>query len=148
LVVIFDLAELPSLIREVEYKGVKHSKNTDLDSLTGLKRGMPLNPVANQLACRAIEQKYKDDGRQFARVILEEGDKIGDTRVVFNITEGPEIKVKAIDFVGHGSWVSSARLRTQVNSSRTYLGIGGTFEPRKLEMDVMALREYYRTLGY
>src|SRR5207249_11196077 len=117
LLVFFDLAELPSLIREVVYRGAKHMKQTELDALTGLKRGAPLNPSANQLACRAIESKYRDDGRLFARVFLEEGDKVGDTRVVFNITEGAELKVKSLDFVGHGDWVSSGRLRTQLVSS-------------------------------
>src|SRR5262245_26781609 len=147
-VVIFELAELPSLIREVIYKGAKHMKQADLEALTGLRRGAPLNPSANLIACRAIESKYKEDGRQFAKVLLEEGDKVGDTRVVFAITEGPELKVKAIDFVGHGSWVSSARLRTQVNSSRAILGLGGTYDPRKLDADIIALRDYYRILGY
>jgi outer membrane protein assembly complex protein YaeT len=147
-IVIFDLAELPSLIREIVYKGAKHMKPKDLDALTGLRRGSPLNPAANLLACRAIEQKYRDDGRIFAKVLLEEGGKVGDTRVVFNITEGPEVKVRSIRFVGHGSWVSSGRLRTQISSSRSFLGIGGTFEPRKLEADTLALRDYYRGLGF
>jgi outer membrane protein assembly complex protein YaeT len=147
-VVIFELAELPSLIREVVYKGAKHLKQSDLEGLTGLRRGAPLNPGANTIACRAIEAKYKEDGRLFAKVMLEEGDKVGDTRVVFNITEGPELKVKSIDFVGHGSWVSSARLRTQVNSSRAILGLGGTYDPHKLDADIIALRDYYRNLGY
>ncbi len=147
-VVIFDLAELPSLIREIVYKGAKHMKQKDLDALTGLRRGAPLNPTANLLACRAIEQKYRDDGRIFAKVLLEEGGQVGDTRVVFNITEGPEVKVRSIRFVGHGRWISSGRLRTQINSSRSFLGIGGTFDPRKLEADVLALRDYYRGLGF
>lgn len=148
IVVIFDLAELPSLIREIVYKGAKHMKPKDLDALTGLRRGSPLNPTANLLACRAIEQKYRDDGRIFAKVFLEEGGQVGDTRVVFNITEGPEVKVHSIRFVGHGRWVSSGRLRTQIASSRSFLGIGGTYEPRKLEADVLALRDYYRGLGF
>jgi outer membrane protein insertion porin family len=147
-VVIFELAELPSLIREVVYKGAKHIKQADLEALTGLRRGAPLNPTANLLACRSIEAKLHEDGRQFAKVLLEEGDKVGDTRVVFNITEGPELKVKSIEFVGHGAWVSSGRLRTQIASSRTILGIGGTYDPRKLEADVMTVRDYYKNLGY
>src|SRR5262245_28168603 len=148
LIVIFELAELPSLIREVVYKGARHMKQAELEALSGLRRGAPLNPTANLLACRAIEAKYREDGRQFAKVILEEGDKVGDTRVVFAITEGPELKVKSIKFTGQGDWVSQARLRTQVNSSSAILGIGGVFDPRKLEADVMQLREYYKNLGY
>src|ERR1044071_3202650 len=36
IVVIFELAELPSLIREVVYKGAKHMKQADLEATTGL----------------------------------------------------------------------------------------------------------------
>jgi outer membrane protein insertion porin family len=147
-IVYFDLAEMPNKIGEIVFKGAKHIKQADLDSLTSLRRGMPLNPVANKLACQAIERKYQEDGRMFARVVLDEGEKPGDTRVVFNITEGPEVKVTATEFMGHGSWVSSARLREQIVTSRAHLGIGGTFEPQKLEADVMQLRDYYKNLGF
>ncbi len=148
MIVYFDVAEMPNKIREVIYKGNKHLKQADLESLAGVRRGMPLNPVQNKLACQAIERKLQEDGRIFAKVVLDEGGQVGDSRVVFNITEGPEVKVTGVDFIGHGSWVSSARLRTQINSSRTYLGIGGTYDPRKLEADVMQLRDYYRNVGF
>jgi outer membrane protein insertion porin family len=148
LIVYFDLAEMPNKIGEVIYKGAKHLKQTELESLSGLRRGMPLNPVASKLACQSIERKYQEDGRMFARVTLDEGEHAGDTRVVFNITEGPEVKVTATEFVGHGRWVSSARLREQIITSRSHLGIGGTFDPNKLEADVMQLREYYKNLGF
>lgn len=147
-IVYFDLAEMPNKIREVIYKGNKHLKQADLESMANLRRGMPLNPVQNKLACQSIERKYQEDGRMFAKVVLDEGGQVGDNRVVFNITEGPEVKVSSIDFVGHGKWVSSARLRTQINLSSATLGIGGTYDPRKLEADIMQLREYYRNLGF
>src|SRR5579871_2410971 len=157
IVVIFDLAELPSLVREIVYKGAKHKSTSDLETLTGLKRGTPLNPIANQLACHAIEDKYKEDGHFYARVSLDEGDKIGDTRVVFNITEGPEVKIKHIEFMGQSDWVNAipgisnsygGRLRQQIVSGRAYFGLGGTFDPHKLEEDKAKILEYYRNLGY
>lgn len=148
LMVYFDLVEMPNLIREVVYGGAKHLKKKDLEDLSGLRRGQPLNPIANRMACKAIERKYQEDGRMFAKVTLDEGERPTDTRVVFNITEGPEVRVTSIDFVGHGRWVSSGRLKTQIHSSRSILGIGGVYDPRKLESDIMSVREYYRTLGF
>src|SRR5262249_27928180 len=77
-----------------------------------------------------------------------EGDKPGDTRVVFNITEGPVVKVSGISFTGN-TFVSGARLGTQVNSSREYFRlIGGTYVPAMVDHDVAKLAEYYKSFGY
>src|SRR5260370_1446978 len=66
--VFFDVAELPSLIQEIKYTGVKHIKQEELESLTGLNRGTPLNPIANNLARQPILENLRDDGRYYANV--------------------------------------------------------------------------------
>src|SRR5262245_55397974 len=143
-----DVAEYPSLVQEVRYEGHKHLKLEDLEGLSGIRRGTPLNPPANQMACNRILDKLHEQGRRFASVVLEEGGRVGDTRVVFRITEGPISKVTSIEMVGHGEWVSSARLKTQINSSSTFLSIGGDFNPKMVEADVQALVTYFKNLGY
>ena len=85
--VVFEVREYPSIVQEIRYEGAKHLKDADLDALTGLRRGVPLNPIANKLAVNAILRKYHEQGRLFASVELVEGGKEGDTRVVFRITE-------------------------------------------------------------
>ena len=57
---------------------------------------------------RAIAERYRLDHG------VIEGDKDTDTRVVFNITEGPHAHVKSIEFVGN-SFVSGGRLKTQIH---------------------------------
>ena len=51
----------------------------DLDELTDIKKGTPLNPTRNRQACLAIQQRYKEKGRLFASVVLEEGANPGDS---------------------------------------------------------------------
>jgi len=148
MIVYFDVAELPNLIREIRYDGAKHMKDEDLAKITELKRGTPLNPHRNQRAAQLIAAKYRDEGRLWASVNLKEGGAAGDTRVVFDITEGPEVKVRDTKFNGHGQWVSDARLRNQLLTSRSFLGIGGKFIPKMVEEDVRILTDYFRTLGY
>jgi outer membrane protein assembly complex protein YaeT len=146
--VIFQVQELPGIIQEVIYKGANHLKQDELDTITGLKKGLPLNPWATQRARQAILDKYKEKGRLSASVDILEGDKIGDTRVVFNITEGSVARVSRIDFVGN-HFVSANRLRTQVKSSRPFLGlIGGEFNPMMADNDVTLLLEYYKNFGF
>ncbi|HEV3078975.1 MAG TPA: POTRA domain-containing protein, partial [Gemmataceae bacterium] len=145
--VFFLVAEYPSIIQEIIYDGAKHLKPDELESTTGLHKGAPLNPIANKIARQSLLRRYNEMGRIFAGVELVEGDKPGDTRVVFRITEGPVVKIKSISFVGN-TFVSGARLRTQIDSSITILGIGGKYEPGMVGRDVTRLEEYYRSFGY
>lgn len=148
MVVQFLFVEYPSVVQEVVYQGAKHLKPDELESLTGIRKGWPLNPIANKQACFAIQRRYHEQGRLMAGVELLEGDKPGDARVIFNITEGPIVKVSAIDFVGN-SFVSAARLGTQVNSGREHFYLfGGTFNPMMADADVAKLEEYYKSFGY
>jgi outer membrane protein assembly complex protein YaeT len=145
--VYFEVAEFPNIVQEIRYEGAKHLKDEELDTLTGLKRGVPLNPIANKLAVQAIERKYHEQGRLWAHVELVEGGQDGDTRVVFRITEGRVVKVKSVQFVGN-HFVTGERLRVQTSISRTLFGIGGDFNPPQVEFDQTHLEEYYRTYGF
>jgi len=147
-IVTFDVVEQPNVVTEIKFEGAKHAKDDELLSLTGLNRGVPLNPVANKLAVHAILRYYNEKGRLYAHVELVEGANPGDTRVVFRITEGPEVKVRSVSFTGN-SFVGAERLRTQTQTSRAFLGaVGGTFNPGMIELDAYKLEEYYRTFGF
>jgi outer membrane protein insertion porin family len=147
--VYFVVAEFPTLVQEVVYNGAKHLKAEDLEQLTGIRKGAPLNPIQNQMAKQAILRRYIEDGRLFASVDLVEGDKPGDTRVVFNITEGKVVKVSKIRFEGNSSFVSGARLNTQVDSTHRILWLfGGRYDPITADHDVTKLEEYYKSFGY
>ncbi len=142
------LTEHPNRIEEIRYEGARHISKEDLEAVTGLRVGQPLSPIANQVAARAIERKYvQEKGRIFAKVDLVEGDKPTDTRVVFRVTEGSTVKISSIDFTGV-EFVSAARIRTQVMSSSSFVGIGGDYNPQMVEADVAKLVEYYKTFGF
>jgi outer membrane protein assembly complex protein YaeT len=145
--VYFIVAEYPTTVQEIIYVGAKHLKPDELETITGIRKGSPLNPIANQIARQAILRRYSEMGRLLASVDLVEGDKPGDKRVVFNITEGPVARVNSIQFTGN-SFVSGARLNTQIDSSREILGFGGQLDPLKADHDVAKLEEYYKRFGY
>jgi outer membrane protein insertion porin family len=146
--VYFYVVEFTTTIQEIIYNGAKHLKPDELETLTGLRKGAPLNPIANRMAVRAIQRRYEEMGRLFAGVELVEGDKPGDSRVVFSITEGPVVRVSGIDFVGN-TFVSGARLNTQIDSSRQFLHLfGGRFDPMTADHDVNKLEEYYKRYGF
>jgi outer membrane protein assembly complex protein YaeT len=148
IIVHFNCTEFPSLIREIVYKNAHHIKQDELETLTMLRKGAPLNPSYNQQACLAIQDRYRSMGRYFATCVLEEGGQPGDSRVVFNITEGPIVRIHKISVVG-GTFVSQPRLKTQVDSSHAFLDwLGGKFQPEMVDHDAVKLQEYYRSFGF
>ena len=72
---------------------------------------------------------------------------------MFDIVEGPVVKISSIDFKfvgGNDSGIGSGRLREQLTISRTKLFglIGGDYNPSQIDYDVMRITEYYHGLGF
>jgi outer membrane protein insertion porin family len=152
LTVIFTVQDQANLVQHIVYNGAKHLGRTDEDinKITGLHLGMPLDPVTNKAACLAIIKKLNDDGRPFAACELVRGDQPSDVDVIFNIGEGPKVKINAIDFEGN-TWESGAVLGSHINSSHAVLGIGfflGSLNEAMIENDIAKLEEYYKQFGY
>src|SRR5207249_4801182 len=142
------VTELTNTVQDVQYLGAQHLSRTELQNLSGVRKGEPMNPLANELGRQSIQRKYQDDGRYYATVELVEGSKPTDTRVVYQIVEGPVVKVAGIDFRGVDH-ASTARLRTQLVTKKEFAGlIGGKFNPVTMELDRQKLVDYYHALGY
>lgn len=142
------VTELTSVIQEVVYVGAEHLRASELQTLTGLRKGDAMSPYINEMGRKAILRRYQDDGRYFVTVDLVEGSKPGDARVVYNVVEGPVVKVAGAEFVGN-QHASSGRLRTQLVTKREFLkAFGGKFNPASVELDVKALTDYYHALGF
>ena len=144
--------ELNNIIREIVFIGAQHLSETELYDLTGLRRGSPLNPSSNQLAAQAIQNKLHEDGRFYATVTLVEGDKLTDERVLFQIVEGPVVRVGKVEFRGNVA-ASTGRLKTQVNARGALIPgrpsiISTKYTPQMVEADKQKLSEYYQKLGY
>src|SRR5262249_14988832 len=91
--VILYVTELTNFIEEIKSTGANHLSPPDLPQPPGLQSRMPMSPHVNQQARLNILRKYQESGRVHASVILKEGNKLDDRRVVFDIVEGPPVKV-------------------------------------------------------
>src|SRR5205807_1669466 len=49
--VFFELQEYPNLIREIIFKNNNHINEKELESMTHLRKGTPLDPTSNRNAC-------------------------------------------------------------------------------------------------
>jgi outer membrane protein insertion porin family len=110
--------EKPPPIKKVVYWGHQALAESDLAEASWIRTGMPTDPGTARAACGRIVARYKQEGRLYASCELLQGGERDDTEVIFHITEGPRVRVKAVRFFG-GSFVSPATLARWVNVSGT-----------------------------
>jgi outer membrane protein assembly complex protein YaeT len=148
-IIFFSVVETPSKIESIRYQGSYHIKDKELETITNLRRGQPMNPIINRRACQEIVRRLNEDGRPLATCELLGGDKPGDTEVIFNISDGPKVKIKDIEFRGNEHFLSSAVLRNRVDSSTAFLWMfGGKFNALIADHDAIKLEEFYKSYGY
>ncbi|HAD61747.1 MAG TPA: hypothetical protein DCG12_21125 [Planctomycetaceae bacterium] len=171
-VLIFRVSERP-IVRRVEFRGIRKMKRKELVSWTGLKVGAPFDVVANRESLHRIKREYKDRGYHFVEVNLQKGGEPTDREVIFQIEEGPLVRVRdrVFRFVTKSGKVttptqpwfiqrqsqdgtfglspSAARLKTKLQTKESWFGLlGGTYKPETLQQDVDELKAYYRGLGF
>jgi outer membrane protein insertion porin family len=102
----------------------------------------------------ALQHDYQQRGYFFARVAWRRERLAEDEdRIVFMIDEGPELKVRGVDFTGNRRF-SSAELEDVV-TVKTFpllgdigLGTGGYVTGRQVELDAERLVGFYRGRGF
>jgi outer membrane protein insertion porin family len=162
-IIVFYVTERP-IIRRIEYKGEKSITESDIldaykDKKVGLTVESPFDPTKIIRAEVVIKALLAAHGRQFATV-KPTYEKIAATnavKLVFNIDEGPKVKVGKITFEGNKAFSDRRLLRTMKNDRPygipLYIGfipvMSKTFDQDKLEEDMEAgVREFYRDHGY
>jgi outer membrane protein assembly factor BamA len=148
--VLFIIRDYPSVVERVEYHGAKTIKRDDLDQITNIRTGTPLDPIANRAACQRIMAKYKEEGRPFATCELVEGGDPNDTAVVFAIDERPIIWVTRFGFTGN-TFLSSKRLLTYLDASRWSILLelcGIPYNSAQFDHDANELTKVYRSFCF
>jgi outer membrane protein insertion porin family len=102
-----------------------------------------------------VKSFMAEKGYEFAEVTsivepLPTGPKL--VKVVFNVTEGPKVKIRTINFNGNTE-VGDGTLGKQMKSTKAYnwlswIGGKGTYQESKFAEDADKIIEYYRNKGY
>ena len=162
-IIIFHVKERP-IIRRIEYKGNKSITESDiLDAFKQKKVGLSVenqfDPTKIKRAEVVLKELLAAHGRQFATVkpTYERIAATNAVKLVFNIDEGPKVKVGAITVVGNHAF-SGRKIIRQMRHDRPYgipLGIidipvmSKTFDRPKLDEDLeVGVRGLYQDHGY
>ncbi len=162
-IVVFYVTERP-IIRRIEYKGNKSVSESDIldafkDKKVGLSVESQFDPTKITRAEVVIKGLLAAHGHQFATVkpTYERIAATNAVKLVFNIDEGPKVKVGTITIVGNKAFSDRRIIRTMRNDRPysiplylTYIPVlSKTFDRPKLDEDMeVGIRGLYQDNGY
>jgi outer membrane protein insertion porin family len=162
-IVLFYMTERP-IIRRIEYKGNKSITESDIldafkDKKVGLSVESQFDPTKIKRAEVVLKDLLAEHGRQFATVkpTYERIAATNAVKLVFNIDEGPKVKVGTITIVGNKAFSSRKIIRTMRHDRPVVIPLwlndipimSKTFDRPKLEEDIeVGIRGLYQDHGY
>lgn len=135
-------------IKEITFRGAKKIEASTLKGKLTVAEGQLLDTGTLELDARKIEAAYGEEGYAHAHVTTRaEPVGAGAVRVVFDVQEGPKVKVRGIVF--HGVQTLKPDKLTKAMESKTpgFLR-SGVFKTSKIEKDETKLRLYMRSRGH
>ncbi len=162
-IIVFYVQERP-IIRRIEYKGNKSITESDIldafkDKKVGLSVESQFDPTKIKRAEVVIKGLLAEHGRQFATVkpTYERIAATNAVKLVFNIDEGPKVKVGQIKFVGAKAF-SDRKLLRSMRNDRPYAiplyiteipVLSKTYDKAKLDEDLgVGIHGIYQDHGY
>jgi outer membrane protein insertion porin family len=135
-------------IKEIHYEGNFQIKTKDLEDATDIKKREAIDPFRINLAQEAIEKLYRDKNFPYAHVQWSQEELQRTGVLVFHIIEGPQVRVRKIDFIGnntYGGW----KLKDQIKTG-TYIFIfnPGKYDPDAVDDDVKSISKFYKDHGF
>jgi outer membrane protein insertion porin family len=155
--VVFHMEERPR-VKIVDYPdAIDRSKLDEKMKEAGV--ALRLDSFLDQGVVRRVEGILRnlmaEKGHQFAEVSskteeLPGGPKL--VRVMFDVNQGPKVKVREIEFVGNQQ-VSDGTLKRRMKETKEHWFLSwitgrGTYQETKFEEDAEKVEEYYREQGY
>lgn len=136
------------LIDSIAIRGNYRLDDRAIRNVVDIAPGEAIDPFRIALARRGIESLYRQKNQPFVEVTVDEEALATRGELVFVVAEGPNVRIRNIDFPGATSF-SEGRLKKQIQS-RTWIWIfrPGRFDPTIVEEDVGAVRRYYEQKGF
>ena len=146
-VVVFQVTEQRQ-VREIRYVGNTEVETAAIRQVVDLKVGQSIDGFRISMARRAIESFYKDRNFAYAHVTVDQELLTREGVVVFTIVEGPNVRVRRVNFIGN-RLVTSDRLKGVVQTKYwIFIFRPGTFDPDTVEDDVGAIKRFYQDKGF
>ena len=157
-IIIFQVKEYP-IIRDLQYRNMKSVTESDVltrfkERRVGVSKESQLDPAKVNAARNVLRELISEKGHPDAQVDVEI-QEISATTVglVFNVREGPRVRVKEITFVTNNNKFSQRQLRKAMKYTKeagllSSFGSKDIYFKEKLEADLQQVRFFLGNKGY
>ena len=146
-VVIFNVKERP-IMRYLKFQGNEKIRVATLEKECALVVGKPVSPYDVEEGRKKLEMYYNSKGYTKAVIKTVQGEKSTDPGVIYQINEGPRLRIANTYFVGN-TIVTGGRLKTVIQSKPAILRLfQGELHNEVVADDIKKLEDYYRRLGF
>jgi outer membrane protein insertion porin family len=157
-IIIFEVKEYP-IIRDLQYRGMKSATESELftkfkERRVSVTKETQFDPGKINGARLVLREVLAEKGHPDAKVDIEI-EEINQTSIalIFNVEEGPRVRIKEIIFTGAGDKFSQRRLRGAMKVVKES-GLIASFQSKdiyfkpKLEYDLENVRQFLGSKGY
>ncbi len=135
------------IVQAVQTVGNRKFDDDDLLGEIGLIEGAPVDRFNLDRIARRLEEKYRQSGYYLVKVDWDEDALAESGIVLFRVQEGDTVRVTDIRFEGNAS-IPEGALRNEITTEEAWLLGRGYVNDEILDLDVAAVVDYYRSLGY
>jgi outer membrane protein insertion porin family len=136
-----------NIVRKISFKGNKAYSDKKLKDKLGFKVGDYLDPVLAQTYTSTIAEYYRKEGYPDVEVSLDKTN-ISQGKVVYDVNEGPRVKIVAINFSGNKNLRTGELRKTIKSSTRSWVIFPKYYKEEELNEDVILLTKAYQRKGY
>jgi outer membrane protein insertion porin family len=146
-IVIFEVTEA-KLISEIRFTGNERIDTTTLKAGINLKAGEAMDEYRLSTAQDTIQRLYWEKNRSHVHVLIDREEAAKSGVVVFQIIEGPRVRVRKIRVLGNRTYADGTVEKQAKTRSWFPFFVPGKFDPEQLEQDVAAIRKFYEERGF
>jgi outer membrane protein insertion porin family len=136
-----------NLIRSIGFTGNKEYSDKKLIEKLGFKVGDYLDPVLAHTYATTILEFYRQNGFPYVEISLDT-EKLSLGKLVYNIKEGPRVKIDSVKFSGNKKLKSGELKKTIKARTRTFLLFQKYYNEEELAEDVTKLQRAYQRKGF
>ena len=146
-VVVFEVEEQKQ-VGNISFRGNNRIDDVTLRNAIELRSGESIDTFRLRLAEGALEGLYRNRGFPFARVRVLPGPLAERGDVAFEVVEGPNVRVRNVDFKGAHSF-DETTLKGRIQTKPWFFILRpGRFDPEQVEQDAASLRRFYESKGF
>jgi outer membrane protein assembly factor BamA len=146
-IVVFEVTEQRK-ITALSFLGNVTIATPKLRESVDLREGENIDNFRIALARQGIERIYREGNFPFASVDVDQAKLASTGELVFNIVEGPSVRIRKVSFPGNQSFEKDTLLDQIKTRSWIFVFRNGKLDFETLEDDVAALRRFYESKGF